>query len=135
MRIHFQCLGVMLPKKMTTTFPLYRIHRSKSKNRTGTGSTLFATNANFTKTNNTQSLAGANLDEMQTVDFLTALLLDGKSHIYCATTVFGRLLMIDCPKHSLEHCLIGLFGWMNPALLKFLEWQNATVSGSLQMNQ
>ena len=91
MRIHFQCLGVMLPKKKTRTFPLYRIHRSKSKNRTKTGRTLFATNANFTKTNNTQSLAGANLDEVQTVDFLTALLLDRESHIYCATTVFGRL--------------------------------------------
>ena len=35
MNIHFQCLnlGVMLPKKMTVTFPHYRIHRPKSKNR------------------------------------------------------------------------------------------------------
>ena len=74
MKIHFQCLGVMLPKKMTATFPLYRIHRSKNKNRTGTGRTLFATNANFTKMNNTQSLMGANLDEIQTVGFLIALL-------------------------------------------------------------
>ena len=77
-RIHFQCLGVMLPKKMTATFPLYRIHRSQSENRTGTGRILFATTANFTKTNNTQILAGANLDEMQTVDFLTALLFGWK---------------------------------------------------------
>ena len=102
---------------MTVTFPIYRIIRSKSKNRTGTDRTLFVTIANFTKTNNTQLLAGANLDEMQTVDFLTALLFGWKSHIYCAITVFGRFLMIDCPKHSLEHCLTGLFGWMNPALL------------------
>ena len=29
---------------------------------------------------------------MQTVDFLTALLFGWKSHIYCATTVFGRSL-------------------------------------------
>ena len=78
MRIHFQCLGVILPKKMAATFPLYRIHRSKSKNTTGTGRTLFATNANFTKRTMTQSLAGANLDEMQTVDFLTMLLLGWK---------------------------------------------------------
>ena len=83
----------MLPKKMTATFPRYRIHRSKSKKRTGTGRTLFATNANFTRTNNTKSLAGANLDEMQTVDFLTALLFGWESHIYCATTVFGSFLM------------------------------------------
>ena len=88
MSIHFQCLGVMLPKKMTTTFPLYRIHRSKSKNRTGTGSTLFATNANFTRTYNEQSLAGANLDEMQTVDFLTAVLFGWeKSHLLCNNSV------------------------------------------------
>ena len=112
MRIHFQCLGVMLPKKMTATFPLCRIHRSKSKNRTGIGCRLFSTNANFTKTNNTQSLASANLDEMQTVDFLTTLLFGWKSHIYCATSVFGRFLIMDCPKHLLEHCLIGLFGWI-----------------------
>ena len=63
------------------------------------------------------NIMGANLDEMQTVDFLTALLFGWKSHIYCVTTVFGRFLMMDCPKHSLEHCLIGLFGWMNPVLL------------------
>ena len=107
----------MLPKKTTATFPLYRIHRSKNKDRTGTGRTLFATNANSTKTNNTHSLAGVNLDQMQTVDFLTALLFGWKSHIYCATTLFGRFLMMDCPKHSLEHCLIGLSGWMNPVLL------------------
>ena len=42
--------------------------------------------------------------------------------------------MMDCPKHSLEHCLIGLFGWINPALLQFLEWQNTTVSGSPQID-
>ena len=95
----------------------FRIHRSKSKSRTGKGRTLFATNANLTKTNNIQSLAGANLDEMQTLDFLTALLFGWKSHIYSATTVFGRFLMMDCPKHSLEHSLFRLFGWMNPVLL------------------
>ena len=33
-----------------------------------------ATNSNFTRTNNTHSLAGANLDEVKTVDLLTPLL-------------------------------------------------------------
>ena len=70
---------------MTATFPHYHIQRFKSENRT-----------NFTRVNNTQSLAGANLIEMETVDFLTALLFGWKSHMYCAkTTVFERLLMID----------------------------------------
>ena len=27
-------------------------------------------------------------------------------------SIFGRLLMMDCQENSLEHCLIGLFGWM-----------------------
>ena len=43
---------------MTATFLIYRIIRSKSKNRTGTDRTLFATNANFTKTINTQFISG-----------------------------------------------------------------------------
>ena len=38
-------------------------------------------------------------------------------------SVFGRLLMIDCQKHSMEHCLIGLLGWMYPVLSQFLEGQ------------
>ena len=43
-----------------------------------------ATNANFTRTNDTQSLAGANRAVMQTMDFLIVL--------YCAKAiVFGRL--------------------------------------------
>ena len=28
-------------------------------------------------------------------------------------SVFGRLLTMDCQKHALEQCVIGLFGWMN----------------------
>ena len=45
--------------------------------------------------------------------------------MYCANTIvleFGRLLRMDHPKHSLEHCLMGLFGWTNPVL-------TVTVSG------
>ena len=35
--------------------------------------------------------------------------------MYCAKqqSVFGRLFTMDCQKHALEHCVIGLFGWMN----------------------
>ena len=35
--------------------------------------------------------------------------------MYCVKqqSVFGRLFKIDCQKHTLEHCVIGLFGWMN----------------------
>ena len=78
-----------------------------------------ASNANFTRTNNMYSLTGANRDVMQTVDFLVALCFGWeKSPMYCAKTiVFRRLLMMDCPKHLLEQCLMGLFGWTNPVLL------------------
>ena len=41
--------------------------------------------------------------------------------------------IIDCPKYSLEHCIIGLFGWMN--LWQFLEWWNKTANGSRQTNK
>ena len=41
----------------------------------------------------------------------------GKSHMCCAkTVVLGRLLMMDCPKHSLEYFVTGCFGRMNPVL-------------------
>ena len=35
--------------------------------------------------------------------------------MYCAKqqSVFGRLFTMDCQKHALEHCVTGLFGWMN----------------------
>ena len=46
---------------------------------------------------------------------------DGLLVLYRAI-VFGRLLRVDCPKHLLEHCLMGLFGWENQVLLKSLEW-------------
>ena len=63
------------------------------------------TNVQFTTTNDTQSLEGANLDVMQTMDFLIALILDGKkSRVLFKNNavVFGRLFkMMDCPKHSL----------------------------------
>ena len=81
-----------------------------------------ATNANFTRTNSTQSLAGANRDVGQAMDFLIALFFGRKKiPMYCAQTiVFGVLLMMDCPKHSLEYYLTGLFGWTNPVLLAVL---------------
>ena len=42
------------------------------------------TNANFTRTNNTQSLVVANLVEMETVNFQTAVLFGWeKSHVLC----------------------------------------------------
>ena len=53
----------------------------------------------------------ANGDMMQIMDFLDCIVIwMGKSHIYCAKAiVFGRLLMMDCPKISLRHCLLGPF--------------------------
>ena len=35
--------------------------------------------------------------------------------MYCAKqqSVFERLFTMDCQEHALEHCVIGLFGWMN----------------------
>ena len=75
-----------------------------------------ATNANFTRANNTQLFSsGCNLVAMETADFLTAVLLYEKSHMYCTKqqSVFGRLFTMDCQKHALEHCVIGLFGCMN----------------------
>ena len=43
-----------------------------------------AANANFTRANNTQSLVGAKLVMMETVDFLTAVLFVWeKSHVLC----------------------------------------------------
>ena len=67
---------------------------------------------------NTQSLAGTNHDFADNGFPSCVVFWMEKSHIYCANTiVFGRLLKMDCPKHSLKHCLMGLFGWMNPALL------------------
>ena len=75
-----------------------------------------ATNANFTRVNNTQLFSGGcNLVATETADFVTAVLFYGKSHMYCAKeqSLFGRLLTMDCQKHALEYCVIGLFGWMN----------------------
>ena len=58
------------------------------------------TDANFTRTNSTQSLAGANRAVMLTT---SSVFWMEKNHTYCAKTiVFGRLLMMDCPKHSFE---------------------------------
>ena len=52
-------------------------------------------NANFTRTKNIKSLAGANHDVMQTMDLLLALVfVDGKTlHVYvlCKSNVFGGL--------------------------------------------
>ena len=35
--------------------------------------------------------------------------------MYCAKqqSMFGRLFTMDCQEHALEHCVIGLFEWMN----------------------
>ena len=45
-----------------------------------------ATNANFTRSEQytVESLVGANLDVMEMVDFLTAVLFGWESHMYCA---------------------------------------------------
>ena len=78
-----------------------------------------ATNANFTRANDTQLLSsGCNLVATETTAFLTAVLFvweKSLTDMYCAKeqSVFGRLLTMDCQKHALEHCVIGLFGWMN----------------------
>ena len=72
-----------------------------------------ATNANFTRANNTQLFSsGCNLVTMETADFLTAVLIvREKSHVLCKTTV--GLFTMNCQEHALEHCVIGLFEWMN----------------------
>ena len=75
-----------------------------------------ATNANFTRANNTQLFSsGCNLVVMETADFQLPCYLYEKSHMYCAKqqSVFGRFFKMDCQKHAMEHCVIGLFGWMN----------------------
>ena len=75
----------------------------------------------FVLMNTTHKLAGANRDVIQTMDFLIALFSGWKKmNMYCAKTImFGKLLMVNCPKHSLEHCLMGVFGWTNQVLLFF----------------
>ena len=46
-----------------------------------------ASNANFTRTKNKKSLAGANCDVTQTTDFLVTLIfVDGKIYMYCPKT-------------------------------------------------
>ena len=39
-----------------------------------------------------QSLAGANRDVMQTIDFQTALFFNGKNHMYCAKTSVRKIV-------------------------------------------
>ena len=73
-------------------------------------------NANFTRANNTQSFSsGCNLVATETADFLTAVLFVWeKSHLLCKRIVGVRKIVNDgCQKYALEHCVIGLFGWMN----------------------
>ena len=56
-----------------------------------------ATNANFTRANNTQLFSsGCNLAAMETADFLTAVLFVWeKSHVLCKTTVGVRKIVYD----------------------------------------
>ena len=56
-----------------------------------------ATNANFTKANNTQLFSGGcNLVAMETADFLNAVLfVCEKSHVLCKTTVGVRKIVYD----------------------------------------
>ena len=72
--------GSHASQKMTVTFLYYGIHSSKSKSDPGTKPQMFqesnATNANFTRANNTQLFSSrCNLVAMETADFLTAVLL------------------------------------------------------------
>ena len=56
---------------------------------------------------------------MQAMDFLVALFF-GWEKVICIRQkkkLVERLLMVDYPKHALEHCLMGLSGWTNPVLL------------------
>ena len=56
-----------------------------------------ATNANFTRANNTQLFSsGCNLVAMETADFLTAVLIVlEKLHVLCKTTVGVRKIVYD----------------------------------------
>ena len=69
-----------------------------------------ATNANFTRANNTQLFSsGCNLVATETADFLTAVLfIWEKSHVLCKRTLGVRKIVNDgLSKHALEHCVIG----------------------------
>ena len=44
---------------------------------------------------------------------------NGRNYMYCAKAVVcRRLLTMDCPKHLLGHCRMGLFMRTNPVLLR-----------------
>ena len=79
-----------------------------------------ATNANFTRVNNTQLFSsGCNLVATETADFLTAGYLFGKSHMYCAKeqSVFGRLLSNDGLSKTRVGVLLYWTVWMDEPIL------------------
>ena len=59
----------------------------------------------------------------QWILLLHCFLDDIKIRAFATAIVFRRLLMMDCPNHSLEHCLMGLSGWTNLVFLKLQEWR------------
>ena len=63
--------------------------------------------------NNTQSLPGANLVEMETVDFLAAhYYLDGKSHVLCENNSV-RKIVNDGLSKTLVRALPNWTVWMD----------------------
>ena len=87
---------------MTATFLHCGIHSSRRKSNPGTKpQNMFpesnATNANFTRVNNTQLFSsGCNLVATETADFLTAVLFVWeKSHVLCKRTVGVRKIVND----------------------------------------
>ena len=84
--INFQCLGVMLAKRRPQPFCIMVFTALKVKETLEPNPKMFpesnATNANFTRANNTQLFSSVcNLVAMETADFLTAVFLYGKSHM------------------------------------------------------
>ena len=99
--INFQCLGVMLAKKRPQPFRIMVFTALKVKATLEPKPKMFqesnATNANFTRANNTQLFSSkCNQVTMETADFLTSVLLVWeKSHVLCKRTVGVRKIVND----------------------------------------
>ena len=82
-----------------------------------------STNAGyFYKNKQYTVMAGANRDMKQTVDFVISIVLGMGKATLCKNIVFGRLLMSDSPKHSLEHCVLR--GWVGGQTQNYCSFWN-----------
>ena len=113
MRIHFQCLGVMLPKKMTATFPHRFVFTALKVKRTPKCSQKAMLQMLILQERPIHSrvISGCKPGCDGDSGFPNCSVIWIKQQL-----LFAGLLMMDCQKHSLEHCFMGLFGWMSPTL-------------------